>query len=157
MSIPLISAQITPYASDRDDSKEPYRTIALVYEAMFPALDDIPDAKRLNTIGYLHGVMRDDRVTQDDKDLIVNGARWLDEESDELFKKTFHQLTSKERQKVLGSALEYRWGDNWVYTLMSYLFESMFCDPIYGANTDMSGWKWLEYEPGFPRPTKVLA
>lgn len=155
MTLPLVSAEITAYASRDDDPTGPYRTIASVYDDMFPETPNIPGAKRLNSIGYLHGVMNDERVDKDTKVFITNGAIWLDEESEEMFKGAYHQLTPLQRQQVLDAVLEYRWGDSWLYTIMSYLFESMFCDPIYGANSDMSGWRWLAYEPGLPRPTKV--
>ncbi len=157
MTIPLLHAQSASYGSVDNTSKEPYRTIAIVHEDMFPATSTIPGAKQLNSIGYLHGVMRDERVDEDTKEFITNGAIWLDEESETMFKKSYHLLSLSQRQKVLDEIMEYNWGDSWLYTVMSYLFESMFCDPVYGANTDMSGWRWLEYEPGFPRPKKVLS
>jgi len=157
MALPFFTAQAKSYSGAGDAVREPYRTISFVYDDMFPSAPGVPDAARLNSIGYLRGVMRDDRVGEDEKAFIVNGALWINEESSEMFKKEYYRLSPSQRQLVLDSALQYRWGDNWLYTVMSYLFESMFCDPVYGANTDMSGWKWLKYEPGFPRPAKAVS
>lgn len=156
MALPLFTVQAKFYAGESAAKPEPYRTIAFVYNDMFPSAPGVPDARELNSIGYLRGVMRDERIDEDEKAFIVNGAVWLNEESNEMFKRGYHELSSSQRQLVLESVLQYNWGDNWLYTVMSYLFESMFCDPIYGANKDMSGWKWLKYEPGFPRPEKVV-
>ncbi len=157
IALPLVGAEAKYYAGQSDAGREPYRTISLVYDDMFPSAPGIPGAPELNSIGYLHGVMRDERVDEDEKKFIVNGAEWINEESSEMFKKEYYQLSLSQRQLVLGSVMQYNWGDNWLYTLMGYLFESMFCDPIYGANRDMSGWKWLDYEPGFPRPEKLVS
>lgn len=157
LTLPLLQAEALPCARQADLAQEPYRTIALVCDDVFPPSKAVPGAQRLDTMAYLHGVMRDRRIDEEEKTFLVNGVTWLDEESETMFKQPYHRLDSDQRQKVLDVVLEYRWGDSWVYTVMSYLFESMFCDPVYGANTDRSGWRWLAYEPGYPRPKKPLA
>jgi gluconate 2-dehydrogenase gamma chain len=156
LTLPLLQAKAAAYAVKVGPDKEPYRTIVLVCDDVFAPDQDIPGARRLNTSSYLYGVMHDDRIDEEEKAFLVNGVTWLDEESTAMFKRPYYRLDPTQRQRVLDAVLEYRWGDGWVYTVMSYLFESMFCDPLYGANTDMSGWRWLAYEPGFPRPKKLL-
>ena len=145
----------TPYARNFKPLDDPYQTIALVQEDLFHPSPGVPTLLQLNSIGFLKGSMLDDRIDQDEKNFIVNGVEWLHEESMEMYGKKYYQLLPAQRQAVLRSVSEYTWGDGWLYTLMSYIFESMLCDPVYGANIDGAGWKWLEHEPGYPRPEKI--
>ena len=46
-------------------------------------------------------------------------------------------------------------GENWLATLLSYIFEALLAAPIYGGNPGGVGWKWLQHQPGFPLPDKV--
>jgi len=43
-------------------------------------------------------------------------------------------------------------GENWLSTLLTYIFEALLTAPAYGGNPGGVGWKWLEYVPGFPLP-----
>jgi len=38
--------------------------------------------------------------------------------------------------------------------LLTYLLEALLADPVYAGNPNGIGWKWLQHQPGFPRPTK---
>jgi gluconate 2-dehydrogenase gamma chain len=38
--------------------------------------------------------------------------------------------------------------------MLTFIFEAMISDPIYGFNKDEIGQKWLQHNAGFPRPTK---
>ncbi len=144
------------YSSTVQIIKEPFQTIATVYDDIFPPTPKIPGAMQLNTIGYLQGVLRDQWIDDETKTFIRNGVTWINETSNELYQADYIALDSEQRQKVREHILEYRWGESWVYHLMTYFFESMFGDPVYGANIDQRGWHWLEYSPGLPRPSKVM-
>jgi len=43
-------------------------------------------------------------------------------------------------------------GENWLSTLLSYVFEAMLAPPIYGGNPNGIGEKWLNHQAGFPLP-----
>ena len=146
----------TFYANGFQPLKDPYQTIALVQEDLFPPSPGVPTVRQLNSIGFLKGAMLDERIAQSEKNFVVNGVEWLHEDSIKLYGKKYHLLLADERQKVLRHISEYRWGNNWLYTVMSYIFESMLCDPVYGANSGGAGWKWLEHEPGYPRPKRAF-
>jgi gluconate 2-dehydrogenase gamma chain len=45
-----------------------------------------------------------------------------------------------------------RWGRAWLSLLLYYIFEALLSDPVYGGNPGEIGWRWLEHQPGFPRP-----
>jgi len=143
------------YASTANVSSTTFKNIALVHADLFDVKAGFPSVSELNSVGYLKGVLQDPKIPIDKKELIINGAVWLDETAQETYSKEYLQLASDERQKLLKEISMLRWGDNWIWTLMSFQFEAMFADPIYGSNLNQSGWKWLAYEPGFPRPNEV--
>ena len=156
LSLPIAAASAKEYASKSVKIyAEPYQSIAYLYDDLFPAAQYF-SLKEINAIGYLYGVMHDDRVDLETKEFIINGTTWLNEEAVEKYKKRYIKLSSNERQEVLKDISMTRWGDSWLYTMMSYLFEAMLSDPIYGGNTEGRGWQWFDHEPGFPRPTKVM-
>jgi gluconate 2-dehydrogenase gamma chain len=156
LSFSVVGIKAKEYASKQVRLyTEPYQSAAAVYRELWRG-EDAPSLEQTNAVGYLHGVMHDPYVEKTEKRFIINGAVWLNEESGKRYQKTFTALRPEERQELLRSISSKRWGDNWLYTLMGYLFEAMLSDPIYGGNMLESGWKWLGHEPGYPRPKKVL-
>ena len=120
--------------------------------------DLFPKAKELgiNTADYISIILRHSRITQEDKRFLKNGVKWLNETSVEMFKKQYTKLPDLQRQEVLKSVTQTKWGSSWCDTILRYTFEAAFGDPIYGGNNKEAGWKWLAYEGGKPRPTKVF-
>lgn len=118
--------------------------------------DLVPKAKELkiNTAEYISIILHHERVTREDKEFLKNGVKWLNEEAVAMYKKTYVKLLPIQRQNVLKSVVKTEWGDSWVYTMMTYTFEAMFGDPIYGSNNNEAGWKWLNFTGGLPRPKK---
>ena len=131
------------------------RYIKATLSEMFETSGNFPNLNRLNTMEYFSKVQHDPRIEMSNKTFILDGARWISERADEMFDRDFLLLSSEEKEKVMRDIAEYKWGDNWLYKLYTFYFESMFCDPLYGSNINKSGWKYLSYEPGFPRPSKV--
>ena len=152
----LPAAATAAYTRSVSILSEPFQTIGVLHRDLFPGSADIPSPAHLHALEYLGGVMNDPYIDKNDKVFIMNGAKWLNESSAETYAKPYYRLSVKQRQALLKEISRETWGDNWLWTVMSYLFESMLCDPVYGANIDQSGWRWLNYEPGFPRPKKVL-
>ena len=152
----LPAAAKAAYARSVSILSEPFQTIGVLHRDLFPGSTDIPSPAHLHALQYLGGVMNDPYVDKNDKMFIMNGAKWLNESAVETHAKPYYRLGEKQRQALLKEISRETWGDNWLWTVMAYLFESMLCDPVYGANIDRSGWRWLNYEPGFPRPKKAL-
>ncbi|MFT7860531.1 MAG: gluconate 2-dehydrogenase subunit 3 family protein [Sulfurimonas sp.] len=129
----------------------PYATIKVLQN------DLVPKAKELNidTIGYMHLVFKHSRIIESDKEFLKNGVKWLNEEAIKSYKQEYIKLKKAQREKLLAEVAQSRWGDSFLYDIMSYTFEAMLGDPIYGGNNKKAGWKWLEFQGGLPRPTKV--
>jgi hypothetical protein len=134
----------------------PLQTIGMVYRDLFPDSDRAPSADDINANIYLNKILNHSRVTDENKTFIRNGVKWLNEESVAKYKKVYTKLSKLQRQKILQEIADTRWGDSWIETIMTYFFEAMLGDPVYGGNRDGIGWKWLEHKPGLPRPRKAL-
>ncbi len=134
----------------------PLQTIELVQQDLFPSTSNVPTTNDINAYAYLVTILHHSRVSDSHKAFIRNGVQWLNEESIKMYKKTYMQLLSQERQNVLKNIAKYRWGENWIDTILTYIFEAMLGDPIYGGNKNQAGWKWLHHKGGNPRPTKAL-
>lgn len=134
-------------------SRSQNRIIQVLHEHLFPLADDSPGATDINSVDYLHFVLTDPEVDQDNKNLMINGIQWLEEECQSKFSKPFIDLTSVEKDKVLHIIEDSNWGYRFISLNLIYIFEALLSDPIYGGNTDEIGWKWLEHTPGLPRPT----
>jgi len=150
----LVGVAAKKYAQSNNPSTETYKIIEALIDHMFADSEGYVTSQ-LNVIGYFKGVLNDTRISIDQRHYLINGTRWLDESADEEYDKSFIALTHDEKERLLKKISMLRWGDNWLYKVMGYYFETVFSDPIYGGNVNGAGWKWLAYEPGFPRPNEV--
>ncbi len=109
----------------------------------------------INTSNYISIVLRHSRINEEDKTFLKNGVKWLNETAVEMYKESYTKLPASKRQDVLNAISKTQWGDSWIYNMMTYIFEAMLGDPVYGGNNDEAGWKWLAFNGGLPRPTKA--
>ena len=111
--------------------------------------------KEVNLASYLVFVLEDDRIIQGDKDFLLNGGKWIEEEARKKHDRGFVALNSQEKESLLQGIIEFNWGYNYINYLFNYIFEAMFSAPVYGSNTDEIGWKWAGHQAGFPQPQKL--
>ncbi len=128
-------------------------TLALLQEDLFPDINQKLNTRTINARAYLSYILHHPRVSDDDKRFVKRGVVWMDEEAKRLFGASYMQLSSKRRQEVLASVAKTQWGESFIETILTYLFEALLGDPVYGINKDEVGWKWLHHTPGLPRPT----
>lgn len=152
----LVSVIFLTCAGELVGAVTPIQTISLVQKDLFPDTANTPKSDDINAYYYLHAILNHSRVTDQDKDFIRSGVKWLNEESVEKYKKIYTKLSAGERQNILQEISQSGWGDNWIRTIMTYLLEAMLGDPIYGGNKNQSGWKWLNHKSGLPRPIKAV-
>lgn len=134
-------------------NKSQDRILQEVQEYLFPKSDDSPGANDVNALYYLHFVLSDPEIDEDNKNLLISGVDWLEEECQTTFNKSFINLSSEKRDKIFRIIEDSNWGYRWLSLTLIYIFEALLADPIYGGNTDGIGWKWLEHVPGLPRST----
>ncbi len=130
------------------------RIIKQVQLHLFPSDGEGPSAKDLNAFGYLLWALTDPNNLNDgDREFLAQGTVWIDESANKHFNKTFVDMTWSDQAKLLQRINGSQSGENWLSLLLYYLLESVTLDPLYGGNANGVGWQWLEYQPGFPRPT----
>ena len=127
-------------------------TIAQVQYDLFPKAKELG----INTQAYMRIILHHTRVSKEDKAFIKNGVKWLNEEAQKMYKDIYTKLSEPQRQKVLHSIANEQWGESWLYSMLSYNFEAMLGDPIYKANINKAGWKWLQFTGGLPAPKKAF-
>ena len=119
---------------------------------LFPASDNSPDAKTINATAYLKSITEWPGVDKSDKKFIIDGVSWLNGVANKLYKQQFKDLNVDQKETVLRLVEKSRAGENWLALILLYLMEALLTDPVYGGNVNGAGWKWLEHQPGFPRP-----
>ena len=134
-------------------NKSQDKLLQVAQEHLFPKTDDAPGASDINSLNYLHFVLTDPDIDEDNKNVLISGVDWLEEECQKTFNTSFIKLSSKEKNKVFRIIEKSNWGYRWLSLNLIYIFEALLSDPIYGGNPNEIGWKWLEHVPGFPRPT----
>jgi len=132
--------------------EDPWHTLAVVQEHLFPSETDSPGAKEINALEYLRNVTKDHVIDSDEKEFILNGVKWLNDLALEKHEAGFTSLSQSQRMGMLHEITKSKAGRRWISKLLSYILEALLCDPVYGGNPDGIGWKWLEHHPGFPRP-----
>lgn len=141
--------------SERDPavlSEKEWNILIAVQEQLLPSEKDSPGAADVNAAAYVQWVLTDSELDPDERNFLKNGLTRLDNEADKRRNKPFLDMLPEERQDVLKHIETDSWGESWISVMLMYIFEALLSDPIYGANTNEVGWKWLSYIPGEPRP-----
>ena len=138
--------------SDTALSDDQQVLLAAVQQHLFPSEPDSPGASEINALAYLNTVLADPKMDEEEKAFIRNGTGWLEELARKEQGKAFTDLNTVQREQMLRRIEQSSAGENWLATLLLYLFEALLSDPVYGGNPNGIGWRWLEHQPGFPRP-----
>lgn len=134
-------------------SKQQRHALRAVQQHLFPSEADSPGAADINATAYLETAITAPRIDPDTRNTIVNGIGRLQDASRERFDVLFNSLDYEQREQLLRYlADETRWGRAWLSLLLYYVFEALLSDPVYGGNPGEIGWRWLQHQPGFPRP-----
>ena len=151
-----------PYALRRDLTRETLfvlfsaqqrQAVSAVQEHLFPHAPHSPGAADVHATAYLEWAITVPGLDPDTRNTIVNGVGRLQDASLGRFDVLFGDLSFDQREQLLRYlADKTRWGRAWLSLLLYYLFEALLSDPVYGGNPDEIGWRWLEHQPGFPRP-----
>ena len=135
---------------------DPWLTLEATLLHLLPESQDEPSsgpsAKDINALAYLHQVITVQPTAQDEKDFIIKGVGWLNGFAQSEHGKPFVQLSFNEKESTLRGISNSSAGENWLSTLLAYLFEAMLAPPAYGGNTNGMGWQWLDHQAGFPLP-----
>lgn len=111
-----------------------------------------PAISEANIKNYFIWLLEDKNFDPEIKTYLYNGMKWIDETAVETFKKHFEDLDNEAKINIFKTVIDTDWGDGWISKIINYTFEALFSDPIYGSNTEGLSFKWLNHNPGYPRP-----
>ncbi len=131
----------------------PWPTLAAVHDHLFPDDGNGPSARDIHATVYLRALLDDPEFDPEEASFIHKGVGWLDDLAMKRAGAPFADLDTTARERTLREVAASDTGESWLATLLLYLFEALLADPIYGGNPDGIGWRWLDHQPGFPRPT----
>lgn len=134
--------------------KEPWLTISVVQEHLFPVEKNSPGASDINALKYLRDMMQTPDFNKEQYVLIHNGVGWLNGLAKQQYSKKFIQLDMDSKEKILRRVENSNAGSRWLSALLTYLIEALLSDPVYGGNPNGIGWIWLQHQAGFPLPTE---
>lgn len=135
-------------------SNRQLKIIRSVQEILFPPDEKSPSAAEVKADRYLLWVLSDKNIDPTENQYIINGIDWTDEAAQEQFSEPYNSLSQKEKEELVEFLANKDWGESWLSRILTLIFEALFADPLYGGNTNEIGWKWLNHNPGLPRPTK---
>ncbi|HEY9052443.1 MAG TPA: gluconate 2-dehydrogenase subunit 3 family protein [Gammaproteobacteria bacterium] len=133
--------------------QEPWKTLDIVMEHLFPAEDDSPGSRDIQAITYMQNMLQAPDVAEAERDFIFNGVGWLNDLAEKNHSAKFPALNETQREIVLRTIEQSRAGERWLSLLLTWLIEALLSDPVYGGNPNGIGWKWLEHQPGYPTPS----
>ena len=119
---------------------------------LFPSEPEGPGASELKAGNYLSWIINDPNIALYKKELLISGIHWAEETAIERFQQSFVALSKDQKEETLRDLENYSNGRRWLSSVLNYILEALLGDPIYGSNTNESGWKWLGHIPGYPRP-----
>jgi gluconate 2-dehydrogenase gamma chain len=148
--------------SDHDHAKnflftgQQLKILRLVQEFLFPTDNNGPGASEIKAEAYLQWVLLDPAMDAEEKRYILHGIGWVEETAQEEKGTDFLKLAADKQREILTYISTQDWGESWFSVLLNFIFEALLSDPVYGANPDGIGWKWLQHNPGNPRPDEDL-
>ena len=133
-----------------------YDNLLILQEDLFPNIERFNiSIKGINAKEYLAYILHHKKISQNEKKFIKDGFKILNRYSIKLQKDLYYKLPKDKRDKVLKYISKTKWGKDFIETILTYILEALLGDPIYGINTNEVGWKWLNHQPGVPRPIKA--
>jgi len=111
-----------------------------------------PGIVEIKVYDYLIWMLSDKNIDPEENQYTINGLNWVDETAMEDYQKHFEKICKREKYRLLHKISNLEWGENWLSKMLSILIEALFADPVYGSNPDGIGWKWVNHNPGQPRP-----
>jgi gluconate 2-dehydrogenase gamma chain len=152
-SLPLVSIASSSQTSLRDIiQQDPWLTLEATLNQLLPESATGPSANDINAMAYLYQVMTVQPTEQDEKDFIIKGVGWLNAYAQSEKSSNFASLSFIDKEQLLKGISQSMAGQNWLNTLLSYIFQAMLAPPSYGGNPSGIGWQWLAHQPGFPLP-----
>src|SRR5512147_2467013 len=124
------------------------RTLEAIAERIFPKTDS-PGAVEIGALDYIEIALAGDYAAL--LPLFRSGLRALNRHAKAQCAGPFARLDSEQQDRLLkefesGSAAGFKKAAEFFETVKYHVFEGVFCEPYYGGNKNMAGWRLV----GFP-------
>jgi gluconate 2-dehydrogenase gamma chain len=133
---------------------DPWLTLDATLNQLLPSSPTGPSASDIRATAYLYQVMTVQPTEQEEKDFILKGVGWLNGYANSEKSADFAKLNFTDKEQLLRGISRSTAGQNWLNTLLGYIFQAMLAPPSYGGNPNGIGYQWLEHQAGFPLPQK---
>lgn len=131
-----------------------WQTVRVLQEHLFPAEPGTPSIGDINATAYFAAVLLDPRIDVQERAFLRRGVELLDAFAHRRHSSPFTALDTDAREALLRRIEDNPDGQYWLSLVLLYLFEALLADPVYGGNRDQIGWRWLQHQPGAPRPPR---
>lgn len=138
-------------------TEQEWNILNVVQGHLFPSEENSPGSKEINAAAYVQWVLSDVLVDPEERDFLKSGLTRLDSAAEDRWGESFLSMLPENQEKLLQYIESLSWGESWLSAMLMYIFEALLSDPIYGANTNEAGWKWLGFTPGEPRPKTIYS
>jgi gluconate 2-dehydrogenase gamma chain len=123
--------------------------LAAIADRIFPNTET-PGAVEIGAVNYIEVALAGDYAPL--LSLYRQGLRAINRYSRSVFNKTFLQLSEAEQDTVLrafeaGAPATFKPAAEFFETVRYHVLEGVFCEPQYGGNKDMTGWRLVDF-PG---------
>lgn len=124
-------------------------TLELIAERIFPKTNT-PGAVEIGAVNYIDIALAGDYAPL--LPLYLQGIRAINRYARSKFGLVFHSLSDELQDAVLvafeaGSISEFKNAAEFFETVRCHVLEGIFCEPQYGGNKDMMGWRIVDF-PG---------
>lgn len=148
----VLTAEPAPQPVADWAAQAPWTTLRAVLAHLLPHTDDAPGADDIHAVVYLHDTLENPAADGAAKARIVDGAQRVEALAQAQHQQPFATLDEAQRETLLREFERQSGGSAWLSSLLTFALEALLADPVYGGNTDQAGWRWLNHQPGFPRP-----
>ncbi len=132
------------------EHKTLFEIIFTVQRHFFPKGLHMPDADTFGATEYLKEAVFHNSFDPDTRAVLFEGAKRVEKMS----YGRFQDFSFEKKEKLLRRFEESSFGSYWLSRIMDLTLEALFADPVYGGNTNETGWKSFNLLPGNPRPKK---
>lgn len=133
-----------------------FMNIHIVLDILFPDDGNGPGAIQLKADHYFLWTLNDSHLDPFTHSFFLDNLIKLNEEAIQLYDSNFHELNRSLQEDFIAKLSTINWSKNWLSRLLTLIFETLFLDSQYGVNPKNIGWDWLDFYPGYPRPTTEL-
>ena len=124
-------------------------TLAAIAERIFPTTDT-PGAVEIGALNYIDIALAGDYAPS--APLYREGLRLVNRNARTRFGALFSDLTDEQKDAVLvafeaGAVAGFKKAAEFFETVRYHVLEGIFCEPQYGGNKDMIGWRLVDF-PG---------